>query len=604
MAGERGLACFRQLRPIEPGLVRNVSRVCMPVGSTRPRLARAWFVVLLLLGRTAAAETDGMLAFTPDADTYVHARARGRSFGTARRLWVSDAPARQSFLRFTVTGIGARAVGQAVLRLTVGPGRRAASSTGGRVRLVTDNGWTEARTTYNTRPAVGPVLAQQGAVRARQAVDFDVTAAVVGDGTYSFALESPARNAVWYRSRQARSGRPELRVVLAPPEPKPEVLGVEDLGFGPAIEPDDNNKATAQKPESKLWYDDGTWWATLFEPGAGAYRIHRLDPATDTWIDTGTFVDERPMSRQDALSDGAGLYMVSRFDGAPPESRLLRYTYSPASRSHVLDPGFPVRIPGGGTESMTLARDSGGTLWIAYTLNDQVFVATTLGSDLDWSAPLVVPVAEGTTVRPDDIAGVQRLQGGIGVFWSNQLTDKFYFAVHRDGAPAADPAAWQLEIAAAGGRVADDHFNLKLASDGRLFAAVKTSRSNPSSTLIGLLVRSPGGVWSPLHKVTDVDFHPTRPLCMLDEAARRVYVFYSLDQSAIYYKTSDLDSISFPDGPGTPFIVSTLATDINNPTSTKQNVDASTGLVVLASSSERMTYWHRRLDLAAPISAR
>ncbi|TMA99974.1 MAG: DNRLRE domain-containing protein [Deltaproteobacteria bacterium] len=584
--------------------MRNVSHVCMPVGSTRPRVARrAWFVALLLLGRIAAAETDGMVAFPPDADTYVHAGARGRSFGTARRLWVSGAPVRQSFLRFTVTGIGARVVGQAILRLTVAPGRRAASSAGGRVHLVTDNGWTEAGTTYHTRPPVdGPVLAQQGAVGVKQTVDFDVTAAVVGDGTYSFALESPARDAVWYRSRQARSGRPELRVMLAP-EPKPEVLGVEDLGFGPAVETA-VNKATAQKPESKLWFHDGTWWAALFAPGAGEYRIHRLDPATDTWIDTGTFVDERPMSRQDVLSDGAGLYMVSRFDGAPPESRLLRYTYSPASRSHVLDPGFPVRIPGGGTESMTLARDSGGTLWIAYTLNDQVFVASTLGSDLDWSAPFVVPVGEGTTVDPDDIAGVQRLPGGIGVFWSNQLTDKFYFAVHRDGAPAADPAAWQLEIAAAGGNVADDHFNLKLASDGRLFAAVKTSRSNPSSTLIGLLVRSPGGVWSPLHKVTDVDFHPTRPLCMLDEAARRVYVFYSLDQSAIYYKTSDVDSLAFPDGSGTPFIVSTLATDINNPTSTKQNVDAGTGLVVLASSSERMTYWHRRLDLAPPMSTR
>ena len=176
--------------------------------------------------------------------------------------------------------------------------------------------------------------------------------------------------------------------------------------------------------------------------------------------------------------------------------------------------------------------------------------------------------------------------------------------MHRDGAPAADRAAWQLEIAAAGGNVADDHFNLKLASDGRLFAAVKTSRSNPSSTLVGLLVRSPAGVWSPLHKVTDVEFNPTRPLCLLDETASRVYVFYSLDQSAIYYKTSDVDSLAFPDGRGTPFIVSPLAADINNPTSTKQNIDARTGLVVLASSSERMTYWHRRLDLAAPPSTR
>src|SRR2546427_4312127 len=219
LASAGGLACFRQ-------------HVCMPAGPKRLRVARrACFVALLLLTRPAAAESDGMLAFAPDADTYLPAPARGRAFGTAPRLWASGAPLRQSFLRFTVTGIGSRVVGQAVLRLTVGSERHAASRAGGSVHLVTDNGWTEPATTYNTRPRVdGPVLAQQGAVTMRQAVDFDVTAAVVGDGTYSFAVESSARDAVWYRSRQARSGRPELRVVLAP-EPKPEVLGVEDLSF-------------------------------------------------------------------------------------------------------------------------------------------------------------------------------------------------------------------------------------------------------------------------------------------------------------------------------------------------------------------------------------
>src|SRR5437667_460703 len=90
----------------------------------------------------------------------------------------------------------------------------------------------------------GPVLAEQAAVAVKQAVAFDVTPAVVGAGTYSFALESSARDAFWYQSRQARSGRPELRVVLVTPEPKPEpepepkpeVPGVEDLGFGPAVE--------------------------------------------------------------------------------------------------------------------------------------------------------------------------------------------------------------------------------------------------------------------------------------------------------------------------------------------------------------------------------
>ena len=80
------------------------------------------------------------------------------------------------------------------------------------------------------------------------------------------------------------------------------------------------------------------------------------------------------------------------------------------------------------------------------------------------------------------------LPGKIGIFWSNQLTDKDYFAVHTDGAPDSD---WSLEIAAAGSRFADDHFNMKLASDGRLFVAMKTSQDGANGqTLIGLLVRA------------------------------------------------------------------------------------------------------------------
>jgi hypothetical protein len=69
-----------------------------------------------------------------------------------------------------------------------------------------------------------------------------------------------------------------------------------------------------------------------------------------------------------------------------------------------------------------------------------------------------------------------------------------------------------------------------------------------------------------------------------------VYVFFSNSQSAIYFKTSDMDSISFPTGRGTPFIASDVSGNINNPTGSKQSVDATTGIVVVASGSER--YWH------------
>ena len=47
------------------------------------------------------------------------------------------------------------------------------------------------------------------------------------------------------------------------------------------------------KPESKLWFHDGSWWASLWSVDAQAYTIHELDAASETWIDTGVEIDRR-----------------------------------------------------------------------------------------------------------------------------------------------------------------------------------------------------------------------------------------------------------------------------------------------------------------------
>jgi hypothetical protein len=149
---------------------------------------------------------------------------------------------------------------------------------------------------------------------------------------------------------------------------------------------------------------------------------------------------------------------------------------------------------------MTIARDSTGKLWVAYTSSRKVFVNRTTGTDTQWGTPVQIPFS-ASTVGADDISSVQALSGNkIGVFWSNQSTDAFYLAVHPDSAAVA--SSWTLETAASGGSVADDHFNVKRASDGRLFVAVKTSKTSSSNTLVGLLVRSASGTWSSLHQVT------------------------------------------------------------------------------------------------------
>jgi hypothetical protein len=359
--------------------------------------------------------------------------------------------------------------------------------------------------------------------------------------------------------------------------------------FGSSVQTNEN-RATGEKPESKLWYHDGRWWGTLFNPAARAHRIHRLDLATQTWIDDGATVDTRPQSRQDALSVGNQLYLVSRFDGSPRQNRVMRYTY--ASGHYTLDPGFPVNIAGAGTETLTIARDSTGTLWIAYVGGRQVRVSHTLGSDTVWSTPFTVPVPEGTTVGHDDIAAVTALPGAIGVFWNSHVYDRYFLAIHTDGLPADDPAAWRQESVFHGRNGADDHLNVKVSADGRLFAAVKTDLSGPASTLIGLLVRSPEGVWAPLAQVMPLSNNATRPICMLDEDRRLVHVFYALDGHAIYYKSSPMDAIAFPPGNGVPFIRSAESGGINNPTSTKQSVGLASGLVVLASSPVKNRYWY------------
>src|SRR5438128_4546913 len=183
--------------------------------------------------------------------------------------------------------------------------------------------------------------------------------------------------------------------------------------------------------------------------------------------------------------------------------------------------------------------------------------------------------------------------------------------VHGDGTAPEDPNAWKFEIAAAGNAMADDHMNMKVASDGRVFATVKTSRTTPGQTLVGLLVRSVDGTWSPLIKVTNIDFDPTRPNVVLDEVNRKVYVFYASFFSDVYYKASDMDALAFPDTTvGTPLMVSGTHPvspsiggpgGINNVSTTKQVLDPSNGILVIASTSETNKYWHGWLEYPRPV---
>ena len=42
---------------------------------------------------------------------------------------------------------------------------------------------------------------------------------------------------------------------------------------------------TGDKPQSKLWYNDGLWWADMFNATTKTWHIYWLDIATQNWND-------------------------------------------------------------------------------------------------------------------------------------------------------------------------------------------------------------------------------------------------------------------------------------------------------------------------------
>ena len=233
------------------------------------------------------------------------------------------------------------------------------------------------------------------------------------------------------------------------------------------------------------------------------------------------------------------------------------------------------------------------------------------GDDNVWSTPAAMPFPEAD-VADDDISSIIAftVPGGdrIGVFWSNQDDVKDYFAWQPDGGADND---WTIETALAAGTgmqaPADDHMNLKTDSSGRVYAVVKTSNSG-SQPLILLLARAAAGGWT-THVVGLNANSNTRPILEVDATTSTLHVFMTgplngngsgQEGGEIVEKTSPTTPISFPTGDGTVVIRDDDSGDMNNATSTKQNITSSSGIVVLAYNDTTLRYWHHHESGTGP----
>jgi hypothetical protein len=140
---------------------------------------------------------------------------------------------------------------------------------------------------------------------------------------------------------------------------------------------------------------------------------------------------------------------------------------------------------------------------------------------------------------------------------------------------------------------ADDHINIKVAPDGTVFVASKTSlndpsNANPNDPQINLLRRSPSGTWTAL-RVATVAQNPTRPIVLLSPSQNAIWVWATRSNEIDVWESS-FSSPGFAPSAFTTWIKTSAAA--NDSTSTRQIVTSATGAVVEASVATRHEYWH------------
>jgi hypothetical protein len=374
----------------------------------------------------------------------------------------------------------------------------------------------------------------------------------------------------------------------------------------------------SKRAESVLWYNDGSWWGNLWDTGTSDFHIFRFDTATGSWVDTGVTTETRANTHHDVLWDGTTLYVASHMfvnDEVPAEpgfpSTLRRYSYNPTTKTYTqLLPS--TQINSYKTETLTIDKDSTGRLWATWQQgnnnNSKIYLNVTDTDGHTWGTPFPHPDANVSV--DDNSALIAFGPGKMGLMWSSQpgnATDGFYWSVHTDGDAST---TWSPKTAITSGpRSGDDHMNLKWldSSGGRVFAAVKTSFTTSTKPLIELLAMDSTGAWTQ-HTIAGVSECPNRVIVLIDEGAQpqpllRTFATYpkpagttnagvcTSSGGAIYEKSTPLNDIDFTATTKTARIVD-ADQYVHNVSSTKQNLTATSGLMVIADVSATSRYWY------------
>jgi hypothetical protein len=267
---------------------------------------------------------------------------------------------------------------------------------------------------------------------------------------------------------------------------------------------------------------------------------------------------------------------------------------------------------------VTIAK-SAGRLWAVWPKVNDVLYSISDDDGTTWSDPAVVPAQAANpintgTLSHSDSAAVIAFEAGatdrIGVLWSDQsgtpdaASNGYYFASIANGADPTVAGNWDLEaLPAIAGTTTDDadnHINVKAASDGTLYMVGKARTdtvacaTNKQRPLIPFYRRTTAGAWS-AHLAGTVGDCNTRPQVVISEELDVAYLLMTSPNGggSIYMKSAPLtggEAFKFRGAAdqtvqrGMPFIRSATETLIDDASSTKQPVTDASGIVAIANN--------------------
>ncbi|MGW4797515.1 endo-1,3-alpha-glucanase family glycosylhydrolase, partial [Nonomuraea sp. NPDC004297] len=244
----------------------------------------------------SAARSAAPLTVTVPAseDVFVSQAEPAKSFATATWLSVcgttcgeSAAGQRVALARFKVSGVPATAQDvTASLELTSARTTETTLS----ARKVT-GAWTEAESTWKTRPETGAQVATHSGFTSGKPVKLDVSSAVTGDGTYAFALtQSDATTTVLFSSRETGERGPKLTITYT--------AGAVPCGRLPFDKPSTAALRASAKKAFGFYFPPFPVSIDNKDPAKDQYASW-LDPAGSNGLyqDRGGYLRDRPLTR-------------------------------------------------------------------------------------------------------------------------------------------------------------------------------------------------------------------------------------------------------------------------------------------------------------------